>query len=93
MGRCEAVDKIMINVKNMASKGNVIFLFLNLNFILFEISLNPRIIKYATGGAINTKYLLSLIAKTLWNIKNVINQHKNNRLISIYSNLIFFVMS
>ena len=41
--------------------GNIIFLFLILNLILLEILLNPKIIKYATGGAISTKYLLSLI--------------------------------
>ncbi len=61
----------------MANTGNNIFLFLILNFSALETLLNPKIIKYATGGAISKKYLLSLITNILLKMKNAINHIKN----------------
>ena len=92
-GKKAAVDANIIKVRITASIGKVIFFFLNLNGNLFEISLNPNIKKYETGGAIKTKYLSVLIINMLLNMKNTIYQAKTRIYMSINLILKYFVIS
>ena len=73
----DTVDNVMRDITNIANMGSSIFLFLNLKLIEFEIRFNPRIMKYATDGAMSKKYRLSLITKMLLKMKNAMNHDKN----------------